>query len=96
MVCFTYTPNTAATSGGLVTVSGLNFLTVDATPSAELGYNPCSTAAWVAKTSLVCSVDVGRNVGPAFDVVLTASAAVGSRTAAFSFDCNWGKGGGFP
>ena len=87
-----------ATSGGPLTVAGLNFRTSDLTVTASYSYQDCATASWASKTSVACAVYVGPSVGQLNDVGVTASGVVGTRTGYFTFDgsssCLQQPGGG--
>ena len=76
--------NTASSDGGLVTFSGLDFLSSDATATAGLGSQSCSTTSWASGTSVVCSATAGT--GTAVDAVTTVGSAVGTQTGGFTFD----------
>ena len=89
MVSFTWAENVTPTDGGTITVTGINFRTSDFSPSSEFHYNLCSTANWVATTSLVCVHTTTSQVGPMKDVVVTANSIVGTRTGYFTFDGMW-------
>ena len=86
VVSFQSTENVAITSGGSLTVSGLDFRTADYTPSSSLDSSLCGTLSWVAKTSLICAVGVGYGAGENKHLTVTASDIVGTRTRAFTFD----------
>ena len=76
--------NGASTAGWSVTMSGLGFGGLDATPTSTIGLSHCPSAAWASSTSVVCnhaSGDGVANVGLA-----TVSAIIGTRTATFSYD----------
>ena len=81
---FTNAANAADTVGWSVTVSGVSFGTVDATPSSRFGLSSCVTSAWVSATSVACLPNGGQ--GPAFGSVLTAVGVAGTRTRRFSYD----------
>ena len=84
MVSFVESFNVATTVGWSVTVSGVSFGAVDATPSSRLGVSSCTTLAWASSTSVVCLPSGGQGV--AHDVVMTVAAIVGTRTKTFSYD----------
>ena len=76
--------NGASTAGWSVTVSGLSFGGLDATPTSMIGLSHCLTATWASSTSLVCKLASGDGVlkvGTA-----TVSGIAGTRTATFSYD----------
>ena len=76
--------NAVDTVGWSVTVSGVSFGTVDATPSSRLGLSSCLTSSWASATSVVCFPSGGE--GPVMDSVLTAVGVAGTRTRRFSYD----------
>ena len=94
-VSFAGSFNVATTVGWSVTVSGVSFGAVDATPSSRLGLSSCVTSSWASSTSVVCLPTGGQGV--AHDGGMTVAAIVGTRTKAFSFDgsvslpCSSGK-----
>ena len=86
MVSFAYRDNAAPTGGTVVTVTGVNFRTEDMTPTSNIDYQQCGTASWTSKSSVACTGSAGSAAGADNDVYITASAIVGSRTRAFTFD----------
>ncbi len=84
IVSFTRPQNTAGSDGGLVTVSGLDFLSSDATATARLGSQSCGTTSWASGTSVVCSATA--ETGTAIDTVTTVGSFVGTWTGGFTFD----------
>lgn len=86
VVSFSLSENTPLTTGGIVTISGLGFSSVDRTSTAAVASNICSTAAWASATSVACAVSVGSSSGGAVGVGTTVQATVGTRTESFSFD----------
>ena len=68
-----------------VTVSGLNFNTVDGTPSAQIALGSCSTAAWTSGTSVLCFQTASGSPDDV-SVVATVSSDVGTSSLVFSFD----------
>ena len=86
VVSFSHAQNAVTTKGGVVTVTGVNFRTLDQTPTANIGSDLCSTAAWSSKSSLACILATVTDSGFAKDIVVTTSDVVGTRTARFSFD----------
>ena len=76
--------NQASTAGWSVTVSGLGFGSLEATPTATVGASHCMTAAWASSTSAVCFVSPGEGVGK--HGFATVSGIVGTRSRAFSYD----------
>jgi hypothetical protein len=47
--------NAPASSGAAVTILGIGFGAVDASPSAYVSGQPCATTSWTSATQLVCS-----------------------------------------
>ena len=84
VVSFVGEKNAVTSAGWSVTVSGLGFGSLDATPSSRLGLSSCLTAAWASSTSAVCFLAPGEGQGK--DVVATVSAVAGTRTHTFSYD----------
>ena len=84
VVSFLWPENTASSDGGLVTVSGLDFLSSDATATAGLGSQSCSTTSWASGTSVVCSAKA--EAGTAIDAVTTVGGVIGTQTGGFTFD----------
>jgi hypothetical protein len=87
VVSFELEMNGASTAGWSVTVSGLGFGGLDATPTSTIGLSHCLTAAWASSTSAVCMLAPGDGVlqvGTA-----TVSGIAGTRTATFSYDGPW-------
>lgn len=76
--------NAVSTVGWGVTVSGLDFGTIDVTPTSRLGTTNCLTAAWASSTSAVCVPASGE--GPTLDTAMTVEAVVGTRLRTFSYD----------
>ena len=76
--------NLASTAGWTVTVSGLGFGSLEATPTTTIGVSHCLTAAWASSTSAVCLLSPGEGVGK--DGFMTVSGIVGTRSEAFSYD----------
>ena len=73
-----------AVTAGWVTVSGLDFGFVDATPTAGLGLTSCVTSTWASATSTVCRAAPGS--APLSDVLVTTATIVGTQTSTFSYD----------
>ena len=69
-----------------VTVSGLNFATVDATASGSVGLNSCDTASWSSGTSVVCLQTAAATPADSSVVVTASAALIGTRPAGFTFD----------
>ena len=76
--------NGASTAGWSVTVSGLGFGGLDATPTSTIGLSHCLTAAWASSTSAVCLMASGD--GAALTAAVTVSSVAGTRTTSFSYD----------
>ena len=83
VVSFVSEANIAVTAGW-VTVSGLDFGFVDATPTAGLGMTSCVTSTWASATSTVCRAAPGN--APLSYVLVTTATIVGTQTWAFSYD----------
>ncbi len=86
VVSFVANGNAVATSGGIVTLTGLNFRPTDLTATADLALQACLTATWASTTSVACHAFVGSSIGAANAIVVTASSVSGTRTSAFTFD----------
>ena len=67
-----------------MTVSGIDFGSLDTTPTTRLGLSNCLTAAWASSTSAVCFTTPGEGVEK--DAAMTVAAVVGTRTKTFSYD----------
>ena len=76
--------NAVATAGYSVTVSGVSFGSLDATPSSRVSLTSCVSAAWASASSVVCLLAPGD--GPEKDVQVTVEGVVGTRTKLFSYD----------
>ena len=70
--------------GDSISVSGLNFGIVDASPTSTIGSTFCTTVSWVSTSSVLCASAVGS--GSQLDAVVTVAAFVATSQAAFSFD----------
>ena len=81
-----------------VTIAGLNFAPVDATPTAQAGLNACGTAAWASGTSVLCMQTLGATPADVSAVVTVDSIYIGTQQIAFTFDgiphllCLWSAG----
>ncbi len=84
VVSFVSESNAASTTGWSVTVSGIDFGSLDATPTTRLGVSDCLTAAWASSTSAVCFTTPGEGVEK--DAAMTVAGVVGTRTKTFSYD----------
>ena len=84
VVSFIGENNAATTTGWSVTVSGIDFGSLDTTPTTRLGVSNCLTAAWASSTSLVCFTTPGEGVEK--DAAMTVAGVVGTRTKTFSYD----------
>ena len=80
--------NGASTAGWSVTVSGLSFGGLDATPTSMIALSHCLTATWASSTSLVCKLASGDGVLKVG--IATVSGIAGTRTATFSYDGPFG------
>ena len=79
-------PNRGSTTTLSLTVSGLNFATVDKTPSTKSASASCSTASWSSSSSVVC---LQANYGTPADssvIVTVTDGYVGTRSNVFTFD----------
>ena len=76
--------NGVSSGGCSVTVSGLSFGSLDATPSMRLGTTQCVTSAWASSSSVRCLLAAGA--GAKRDVDMTVAGVVGTRTSIFSYD----------
>ena len=76
--------NIVATAAFSVTVSGVSFSSLDATPSSRIGTSSCQTSAWVSGTSVACLMPLG--VGTGLAAQATVSAVAGTQTAVFTYD----------
>ena len=84
MVSFADAFNAVVTVGWSVTVSGVSFWVLDATPSSRLGLSSCLTSTWASLTSMLCLPSGGQGVE--HGVGVTVAAIVGTRTKTFSYD----------
>ena len=84
VVSFVDSFNVATTIGWSVTVSGVSFGVLDATPSSRLGLSSCVTLSWASATSVMCLPSGGQGV--AYDGGMTVAAIVGTQTKTFSYD----------
>ena len=65
-------------------MSGIDFGSLDTTPTTRLGVSNCLTAAWASSTSAVCFTAPGEGVEK--DAAMTVAGVVGTRTKTFSYD----------
>jgi len=92
-VSFVLETNIVATAAFSVTVSGVSFGTLDATPSGRVGMSSCPTTGWASGTSVVCLMSLG--VGTSLAVQATVAAVAGTQTAVFTYDGTALSGDGF-
>ena len=83
-VSFVLETNIVATVAFSVTVSGVSFGALDATPSGRVGMSSCPTTGWASGTSVVCLMSLG--VGTSLAVQATVAAVAGTQTAVFTYD----------
>ena len=77
--------NVGATGGGTITIGGLGFGGLVATPSASLGVaDMCGSTAWTSATTVACGPSAYG--GSAVRTAVSVSAVVGTLTGLFSFD----------
>jgi hypothetical protein len=76
--------NAPSTSSATISISGLNFGTVNISPTIRVGNTACLSSQWVAATALICVTPVGATSSLAVSVVFPD--LVGSAGALFSFD----------
>jgi len=69
-----------------VTVSGLNFNTVDTTVTVLIALNGCGTASWTSGTSVVCLQSSSGTPADSSMVATVAAAFVSTAVSAFTFD----------
>ena len=84
VVSFVGEYNAATTTGWSVTVSGIDFGSLDTTPTARLGVSNCLTASWASTTSVTCFTTPGEGVEN--DAAMTVAGVVGTCTKTFSYD----------
>ena len=85
-------PNVPQTTGGSVTISGLNFgaFVLTATVSLEYEaaadpYQTCSSASWTSSTAVACNAR-GQGYRVGLGTYVTVATLAGTQSAAFSFD----------
>ena len=94
MVSYLAPVNSAASTGGIVTVSGLSFglgITADPTATAAVSASNCVTTAWASATSVVCETNNHETSAQKFDGV-TVATIVSTGVSGFAFDgvrLNW-------
>jgi len=86
VVSYTALDNGPTTGGSILTVVGVSFLTIDATPTLDIAAQSCSTATWASKTSVACRLSRSPAVGLSIDIYITSSALDGTCTGRFTFD----------
>ena len=80
--------NSAVSTGGIVTVSGLSFghgITADPTATAAVSVSNCVTTAWSSATSVVCGISSHATSAQKFDGV-TIATIVSTGVSGFTFD----------
>ena len=79
--------NVPQTGGGLVTISGLNFNSIEPSATASLGVSvACSSTSWTSATTVACS-SVSYSSGGAAGTAVTVAGIVGTiARVGFSFD----------
>ena len=86
MVSFLSPGNSAATHGGIVTVTGFGFGSgADPTATAAVSAADCLTANWASVTSAICALSDHATSCQKFDGVTVAS-LVSTRVIGFTFD----------
>ena len=65
-------------------MSGIDFGSLDTTPTTRLGVSSCMTASWASSTSVTCFTAPGE--GAEKDAAMTVAGGVGTRTKTFSYD----------
>ena len=76
--------NGVSSGGYSVTISGLNFGSLDATPSMRFETTQCATSSWASSSSVRCLLAAGA--GAMRDIDMTVAGVVGTRTSIFSYD----------
>ena len=77
--------NIAPTGGASMSISGLSFNSIDASPSASLELSvECSSASWTSATMVTCAPTYYR--GGTARIGMTLSTVVGTDVGSFSFD----------
>ena len=83
-------PYNVGSATASVTLKGLSFGSTDATVTGILALADCSTASWMAATSVAC---IGtRGHGMAGTSGLSVDGIVGTSSAQFSFDGSLSRG----
>jgi len=85
VVTLSYPPNLALTGKAMISVYGLNFGSLDYSPTTSIGSTQCDTANWMSVSSLKCLVKAGSNQNQPF-VPVTIAAAVGTGNRVFTYD----------
>jgi len=83
-VVTSYGRNSPSTGGISLTISGLDFSTIDFTSSASIGQSLCATASWASSTSVSCYAPQGY--GSALAITLTVANTVGTQASVFTYD----------
>jgi hypothetical protein len=79
------TINNPSSSGASVTVSGLNFISTDLTPSMAVGSTMCSTSSWSSATTVQCGA-AGISGTGTHSLALQVASLSGTQYEGFSFD----------
>ena len=77
-------PNSPASGGSSMTVTGFTFLDSDSSPLAAIAGVGCVTSAWTAATSIACQLAKGSGV--LLDVALTIAGKISMVEGAMSYD----------
>ena len=79
--------NAPQTGGDLVTISGLNFNSIEPSATASLGASAaCSSTSWTSATTVACSSVSHSSSGTAGTAVTVAGIVGTIARAGFSFD----------
>jgi len=82
-----YLPNTPATGGKLVRVSGNNIGTADYTPRVRIGGTACETTLWVNNNEVLCQTPGGFGIEKEILLTLTNRIdSAGTLSRAFTYD----------
>jgi len=76
--------NSATSSGGVLTIGGSNFGSLDFSATVRVGDSVCRSQNWLSQTSVVCRLPPG--VGARLSIQVSVSEIVGTGFGAFSFD----------
>ena len=84
LISYVRLANGAASAQTSITLIGSNFVSLDLTPTANVGVTLCVTTSWSSATQLKCRIAPG--MGGPHTVALTLAALVGCSFKSFSFD----------